>query len=97
MPVTNRSREEIIAAILQVASGPPTRSTFIIYKAGIGYFQFKQYARIAQSRELITRTADGRWFITDKGKEYLKAYKGLMKVLDEEKESSMDSYRCNNR
>ncbi|MEO9296299.1 MAG: winged helix-turn-helix domain-containing protein [Nitrososphaera sp.] len=85
MPLTNRSREEIIAAILQVVSGPPTRSTFIIYRAAISYFQFKQYAQMAKSRELIARTADGRWFITDKGREYLEAYRGLMKVLNEEK------------
>ena len=83
MPVTNRSREEIIAAILQVVSGPPTRTTFIVYKVGTSYGRFKQYMRLAQLCGLIGKVPDGRWLITDKGKEYLEAYSGLMNVLRE--------------
>lgn len=84
MPRRDRTKEDIIAAMLRLLSEYPVVSTYyIMYRANLGYYQFKQYFELLRSKELITRTANGGWFVTDKGREYLHTYKELMRIIDE--------------
>lgn len=83
MPRRDRSKEDIIAAMLQLLSQSPVESTYyIMYRAILGYIQFKQYFELLRSKDLITRTANGAWFVTDKGREYIHTYRELMRIIE---------------
>jgi predicted transcriptional regulator len=83
MRAPNRAREEIIAAMLKAVAASPSKSTHIMYKVSMSYFQLTQYLRLAQSRKLMAKAGDGNWHITEKGREYLESYNQLMHILGE--------------
>lgn len=77
-----RSKEEIIADIL-TAANEATNSTAIMYKAHLSFTQLKMYMRYLEAKELLHKTEDGRWIVTDIGKVYLNQFEALTKIMEE--------------
>src|SRR6476469_2219080 len=86
MPVSIRSKEDIVGEVLQVISNP-VRSTHIMYKANLSYNQLKYYLQLVQEKGLAERVDGGLWFVTEKGREYLDAYRQLLFVMGENMKS----------
>ena len=70
--VTNRTRDDIVVNILQSVRTDPMFRTHIMYMARLSYVQLKYYQRYLLSKDLIGEV-DGKWVITERGREYLKA------------------------
>lgn len=79
--MVNRSREEIIASMLECVSAPIPQ-TSIMYRANLSYTQLRSYLRFLLERNLIT-TRDGMWVATERGREYLAAYMSIKKIFEE--------------
>lgn len=79
----NRSKEEIIANIL-TAVNEPVNITMIMYEARLSYAQLKMYIKYLEEKELIHKTQDRRWIVTDIGRVYLNQYEALTKILNSE-------------
>lgn len=82
-----RGREDIVADILEVASSP-IRQTLIMYRANLSYSQMRFYLDLLQSKQMLARQEDNNyayWFITDKGREYLRTYAELQRIMGEQK------------
>jgi predicted transcriptional regulator len=71
--LVNRSREEIAANMLSVAS-EPVKKTMIMYQARLSYDQLKLYLGLLQKNGLIDTTNDGLWTTTGRGKSFLEHY-----------------------
>ena len=75
----NRTRVEILAKILQVASNS-TLKTHIMYKANLSHRQLEKYLALLQEKGLLEQVVleDGtRYRATPKGYEFLKDYERL--------------------
>lgn len=75
----NRTRVEILAKILQVASNR-TLKTHIMYKANLSHRQLEKYLALLQEKGLLEQVVseDGRMYrATPKGSEFLKDYERL--------------------
>lgn len=75
----NRTRVEILAKILQVASNR-TLKTHIMYKANLSHRQLEKYLALLQEKGLLEQivSEDGRMYrATPKGCEFLKDYERL--------------------
>lgn len=81
--IMNRSKEEIIANIL-TAVNEPVNITMIMYEARLSYAQLKMYIKYLEEKELIHKTQDRRWIVTDIGRVYLNQYEALTKILNSE-------------
>ena len=79
----NRSKEEIIAAIL-TATNEPVNRTLIMYKARLSYTQLMAYTRYLEEKLLIHKTQTGLWIVTDIGRAYLDQYQALTRILESE-------------
>jgi predicted transcriptional regulator len=79
----NRSKEEIIAAILTAANEPVNR-TLIMYKARLSHTQLMAYTRYLEEKLLIHKTQTGLWIVTDIGRVYLNQYHALVRILESE-------------
>ena len=79
----NRSKEEIIAAIL-TATNEPVNRTLIMYKARLSYTQMMVYTRYLEEKLLIHKTQTGLWIVTDIGRAYLDQYQALTRILESE-------------
>ncbi|MGA2973290.1 MAG: winged helix-turn-helix domain-containing protein [Candidatus Bathyarchaeia archaeon] len=78
-PEPNRTRVEILAKILQVASSS-TLKTHIMYRANLSHRQLEKYLALLQEKGLLEQVvgADGRMYrATSKGYEFLKDYERL--------------------
>ena len=83
---SNRGRLDIIADILE-ASYCETRKTYLMYRCNMSFKQLKYYLDFLLRKELLHTLAEdvnsnpGLFKITDKGKMFLKAYKGLKALV----------------
>jgi predicted transcriptional regulator len=78
----NRSKEEILANILEAALSPIKKTT-ILYKANLSYAQLKMYLSFLERRGLI-QSRNGWWAATEKGKDFVSSYKMIMKLIEPE-------------
>ena len=77
----NRSKEAILAQILNVAT-VPSKKTHIMYSALLSFSQLNSYLKYLEDRQLIIRiNEDDAWMVTGAGREYLKQYKILANSL----------------
>jgi predicted transcriptional regulator len=82
----HRGRLDIIADILE-ASYEGTRKTYLMYRCNMSFKQLKNYLDFLLGKELLcmvngSLNPDPNLFkITNKGKEFLKTYKGLKSMV----------------
>jgi predicted transcriptional regulator len=82
----HRGRLDIIADILQASYGG-TRKTYFMYRCNLSFRQCKSYLDFLTNKGFICigdgkRNQDTTIFeITDKGKQFLRAYSGLMDLM----------------
>ncbi|MEM3632983.1 MAG: winged helix-turn-helix domain-containing protein [Candidatus Bathyarchaeia archaeon] len=82
----HRGRLDIIADILE-ASQNGTRKTYFMYRCNLSFKQLKYYLSFLQKKGLLNTANEVHhpqsdlFKITDKGKEFLKAYKGLKALM----------------
>ena len=82
--VFNRTRVEILASILKVASSR-TLKTHIMYKANLSYRQLERYLNFLETNGMLVRTFDDNilmYEVTEKGSEFLKDYQRICTYLD---------------
>lgn len=82
-----RSRTDIIAMILQAATGGATK-TRIMYSAYLSYAQVKEYLSFLLERNLIIYEEGTQLYkLTDRGLHLMRAYEGIsdMIALDSQK------------
>jgi predicted transcriptional regulator len=83
---SHRGRLDIIADILE-ASYDETRKTYLMYRCNMSFKQLKCYLDFLLGKELLCMVAEdvnsnhGLFEITSKGKEFLRAYKGLKALV----------------
>lgn len=88
-----RGREDIIADILEIASSP-IRQTLIMYRANLSYSQLRYYLDLLQSKQMLARQEDNNysyWLVTAKGREYLRVYAELQRIMGEQKNPTIVS------
>jgi len=78
LDVGNRTRMEIVASILKVASDGALK-THIMYKANLSHRQLKKYLGFLEERGLLSQIADEDrgsriYRITERGIEFLREY-----------------------
>ena len=75
--IGNRTRLEILASILKVASNGSLK-THIMYKANLSHRQLEKYLAFLEERAMLMRVLDGSgcnmYRITDKGFGFLREY-----------------------
>jgi predicted transcriptional regulator len=77
----NRSRTEIIAAILDIVGNGNTK-TKIMYKAYLSYAQMMGYLSILEENKLVEPQKSGKVYkITEKGRKYLEHYKKIDEMI----------------
>jgi predicted transcriptional regulator len=82
----HRGRLDIIADILDASFGG-VRKTYLMYRCNLSFKQLKHYLKFLLNKGLLHVVADnkrsnpGLFEITDKGKKFLKAYKGLKGLI----------------
>jgi predicted transcriptional regulator len=83
---THRGRLDIIADILE-ASYNETKKTYLMYRCNLSFKQLKYYLVFLLKNGLLCTVINngnlnpGAFKITDKGKKFLKAYKGLKALI----------------
>lgn len=83
---SHRGRLDIIADILNASFGG-VKKTYLMYRCNLSFKQLKYYLKFLLKKELLHVVADnkgsnpGLFEITDKGKEFLKVYKGLKGLM----------------
>jgi predicted transcriptional regulator len=84
----NRGRLDITADILEASNGG-VRKTYLMYRCNLSFKQLKYYLGFLLGNELLSVAARDvhlnhcLFETTDKGKEFLKAYKGLKTFMKE--------------
>jgi predicted transcriptional regulator len=82
----HRGRFDIIADILD-ASGGGAKRTYLMYHCNLSFSQLKQYSHFLLSKGLMRvvvqnqSSSSGLFEATDKGKEFLRAYRGLKALM----------------
>jgi predicted transcriptional regulator len=81
----HRSRFDIVADIL-VASCGGVRKTYLMYHCNLSFSQLRVYSRFLLNKGLLRVGGDGGsdhslFEVTEKGREFLKAYKGLVALM----------------
>jgi predicted transcriptional regulator len=81
----HRGRLDIIADILNASFGG-VKKTYLMYRCNLSFKQLKYYLKFLLRKGLLHAVANkgsnpGLFMITDKGKEFLKAYKGLKGLM----------------
>jgi len=83
-PAENRTRVEILANILQVASNR-TLKTHIMYRANLSHRQLEKYLTFLETNGMLERLLDEdgvlKYRVTQKGIEFLKDYERLSSYL----------------
>jgi len=83
---SNRGRLDITADILEASYGG-ARKTYLMYRCNMSFRQLKYYLDFLLGNELLCMVVGdvssnhGLFEITDKGKEFLKSYKGLKALV----------------
>lgn len=83
----HRGHLDIIADILD-ASGGGIKKTYLMYRCNLSFRQLKQYSGFLMKKGLLCMVCEvedaphGLFEVTDKGKEFLKAYKSLMALMN---------------
>jgi predicted transcriptional regulator len=83
----HRGRLDIIADILDASFGG-AKKTYLMYRCNLSFKQLKYYLELLLKKGLLHVVADnkgsnpGLFEITDKGKEFLMAYKGLKGLMN---------------
>lgn len=78
-----RSRNDIIAQMLQCVSDRDATVTRIMYQSFLSYAQIKQYLHILTEREFVEYNGARRLYkITKKGSQFLELYKNIDELLD---------------
>jgi predicted transcriptional regulator len=76
-----RSRTDIIAMILQAATGGATK-TRIMYSAYLSYAQVKEYLSFLTERNLIWyEQGSGLYKLSERGLQLLRAYEGISDMI----------------
>ena len=78
----NRSREQIIAEMLELVT-EPSKQTAIMFRANLSYTQLKSYLSFLSEKQLATQQ-EGMWVATEKGRKYLAAYSAVRKIFGDE-------------
>lgn len=84
---SHRGRFDIIADMLDASFGG-VRKTHLMYRCNLSFKQLKRYLGFLLNKKLLHSVGDdegsnpGLFEITDKGKEFLKAYKGLKNLMN---------------
>ena len=84
---SHRGRLDIIADVLHASFGG-VRKTHLMYQCNLSFKQLKHYLALLLKKHLLHVVTDdegsnpGLFEITDKGKEFLKAYKGLKGLMN---------------
>ena len=83
----HRGNLDIIADILD-ASHAKVKKTYLMYRCNLSFKQLKNYSHFLVDSGLLLMTReqerdDGSLFeVTSKGKEFLKAYRGLKELIE---------------
>jgi len=83
---THRGSLDIIADILEASHGG-TRKTYFMYRCNLSFRQLKHYLGFLLMKGLLYKVHEdcnpdsGLFKITDKGKEFLKAYRSLKALM----------------
>ena len=81
---SHRGRLDIIADILE-ASYYETRKTYLMYRCNMSFKQLKYYLDFLLRKRFLCLVSEsgnpGLFKITEKGKEFLKVYKGLKALM----------------
>ena len=82
---SHRARFDIIADILTASSGG-VRKTFLMYHCNLSFSQLKVYSPFLLTKGLVRLVGDGGsdpslFEVTDRGREFLRAYKGLVALM----------------
>jgi len=83
---SHRARLDIIADILDASCGG-VKKTYLMYHCNLSFRQLKHYLVFMLRRELLCTLTDdgdpnpGLFRITSKGREFLRAYKGLKALM----------------
>ncbi|MFB0544956.1 MAG: MEDS domain-containing protein, partial [Asgard group archaeon] len=80
-----RDLMQIYADILRAASSGVSKSR-LVSKANLNFLRFERILKVATENGLLTRGAHSSrvWFVTEKGKEFLKKYQELEATLRQE-------------
>jgi predicted transcriptional regulator len=84
--INHRGHFDIIADILS-ASLEGAKKTHLMYHCNLSFKQLKHYSRLLLGMGFLRIAGDGGrinsdiFEVTDKGKEFLKAYKGLVALI----------------
>lgn len=82
----HRGRLDIIADILDASIGG-VKKTHLMYHCNLSFRQMKAYSHFLLDRGFLRkaildpRMSDGCFEVTNKGKEFLKAYRGLKSLM----------------
>lgn len=90
--IMNRSKEQLLADIL-VASNEPNTKTLIMYRARLSYAQLLTYMKFLEKKQMIQKTENGKWAITDKGKDYLNYFEKITTLLKCEEQPTIKDER----
>lgn len=82
----HRGRLDIIADILGASRGGAKR-TFLMYQCNLSFRQLKAYSHYLVRQGLLHKTLEdygsrsGSYEVTEKGREFLRAYEGLKSLM----------------
>ena len=84
-PVGNRTRIEILAKMLQVASNQ-TLKTHIMYRANLSHRQLERYLAYLQTNGMLEQVLDAsdgitKFWVTQKGLDFLKDFQRLSSYM----------------
>lgn len=79
--MANRTRTDIIMDVLQSLEMGPLLRTYVMYGSRLSHAQLMHYEEILSEKGLISKV-DNKWSITEKGREYLKAWEQVKEVLE---------------
>jgi predicted transcriptional regulator len=82
----HRSRQDIISDII-VRANEPILKIHLMYSAHLTHDQLKAYLRKMMVAGLLEHTPDNRWVCTDKGRKYVRIYKQLEKLTEQQFQS----------
>lgn len=79
--MANRTRSDIIIDVLQSLEMGPMLRTYVMYGSRLSHAQLKYYEEILSEKGLINKI-ENKWSITEKGREYLKAWEQVKEILE---------------
>ena len=81
---TKRSREDLVANILEITSSPVNQTT-IMFKANLSFSQLKFYMEFLQRQQFMEKK-EGKWVTTVRGREYPRCYAELQRIMGQQAE-----------